>query len=472
MAPRPQGGAGPHLKEKWMAGMTEQDSAARADAPGARDGWRRAASLPPLSEVFRTVPIRGTGWRRMLAFFGPGYLIAVGYMDPGNWATDLYGGSAFGYTLLSVILLSNIMAMLLQHLSIRLGIGAERDLAQACRDHYRKPTAFALWILCEIAICACDLAELIGTAIALQLLFGIPLAWGVALTGFDVLLLLLLQRWGFRLLEALVITLLASIGLCFSIEIFLAQPDWAGVAAGFVPRAEIVTDPLMLYVAIGIIGATVMPHNLYLHSAIIQSRAYDRTLPGKREALRFATIDSTIALFFALLINAAILILAAAAFHASGQIVIEIAEAHRLLTPTLGTPIASVAFALALLASGQNSTITATLAGQIVMEGFTTWRLPPALRRIITRGLALIPALFVTIVYGERATAELLVLSQVVLSAQLPFAVIPLILFTSDRQKMGRMVSPRWLTLCAWLIAAVIITLNVKLVWDFFVSSP
>ena len=306
------------------------------------------------------------------------------------------------------------------------------------------------------------------TRVALQLLFGIPLAWGVALTGFDVLLLLMLQQWGFRLLEALIITLLASIGLCFGIEIFLVQPDWAGVAAGFVPRAEILTNPLMLYVAIGIIGATVMPHNLYLHSAIVQSRSYDRSLAGRREALRFATLDSTIALFFALLINAAILILAAAAFHGTGQIVIEIAEAHRLLTPALGTPIASVAFAVALLASGQNSTITATLAGQIVMEGFTTWRLPPPLRRMITRGLALIPALFVTIAYGEKATAELLVLSQVILSAQLPFAIIPLVLFTSDKAKMGAMVSPRWLSIAAWIIAAIIVVLNMKLLWDVF----
>lgn len=450
--------------------MTADEGSVRASSPDAGGGWRRASELPPLSEIFRTIPVRGPTWRRMLAFLGPGYLIAVGYMDPGNWATDLYGGSAFGYTLLSVILLSNVMAMLLQHLAVRLGIGTERDLAQACRDHYSKPTVFALWILCEIAICACDLAELIGTAIALQLLFGIPLAWGVALTGFDVLLLLMLQRWGFRLLEALVITLLASIGLCFSIEIVLAQPDWMGVAAGFVPRTEVVTNPLMLYVAIGIIGATVMPHNLYLHSAIIQSRTYERTLEGRREALRFATIDSTIALFFALLINAAILILAAAAFHSSGQIVIEIAEAHRLLTPTLGTPIASVAFAVALLASGQNSTITATLAGQIVMEGFTTWRLPATLRRIITRGLALIPALFVTIAYGEKATAELLVLSQVILSAQLPFAIIPLVLFTSDKTKMGMMVSPRWLTSIAWIIAVVIVTLNLKFLWDILLN--
>ena len=440
-------------------------------AAGIDGGWRRPPGQPSLGEIFRSIPVRGRGWRRLLPFLGPGYLVAVGYMDPGNWATDLYGGSAFGYTLLSVILLSNVMAMLLQHLAVRLGIATGRDLAQACRDHYRKPTVIGLWLLCEIAICACDLAELIGTAIALQLLFGIPLAWGVAFTGFDVLLLLLLQQWGFRLLEALVVVLLVSIAVCFSIEIALARPDWSGVAAGFVPHAEVWTNPLMLYVAIGIIGATVMPHNLYLHSSIVQSRSYDESAAGKKEALRFATVDSTLALLFALLINASILILAAAAFHGAGQTVIEIGEAYRLLAPALATPVASAAFATALLASGQNSTITATLAGQIVMEGFTTWRLPPALRRMLTRGLALIPALFVTLAYGEQATARLLVLSQVVLSAQLPFAVIPLVLFTSSRAKMGAMVSPMWLTLCAWVAATIIVSLNLKLLWDIFVSG-
>lgn len=438
---------------------------------GADRGWRQSRGLPPLGEIFRTIPVTGRGGRRFLSFLGPGYLVAVGYMDPGNWATDLYGGSAFGYTLLSVILLSNIMAMLLQHLAVRLGIATGRDLAQACRDHYSKPTAMVLWLLCEVAICACDLAELIGTAIALQLLFGIPLAWGVALTGFDVLLLLMLQKKGVRMLEALVITLLASIAICFAIEIALVRPDWGGVAAGFVPRAEIWTNPLMLYVAIGMIGATVMPHNLYLHSAIVQSRSYQQTLPGKREALRFATVDSTVALALALLINASILILAAGAFQGSGKVVIEINEAYWLLAPTLGTSIASTAFAVALLASGQNSTITATLAGQIVMEGFTTWRLTPAVRRMLTRGLALAPALFVTIAYGEKATAQLLVLSQVILSAQLPFAIIPLVKFTSDRMKMGEMVAPRWLSLSAWGIGIVIIVLNLKLVWDVVVNG-
>lgn len=438
---------------------------------GGSIGWRRQPGLPSLSEIFRTIPVTGRGWRRMVSFLGPGYLVAVGYMDPGNWATDLYGGSAFGYTLLSVILLSNLMAMLLQHLSVRLGVATGRDLAQACRDHYSRPMAFMLWVMCEIAICACDLAELIGTAIALQLLFGIPLLWGVALTGLDVLLILLLQRWGFRMIEAVVVVLLISIATCFAIEISLANPEWGAVAAGFAPRTEIWTNPMMLYVAIGIMGATVMPHNLYLHSSIVQTRQYDNSVKGKAEAVRFATVDSTIALLLALFINAAILILAAATFHGTGQTVIEIGEAHRLLTPALGTAVASTAFAVALLASGQNSAVTATLAGQIVMEGFLSIRLPPALRRMVTRGLALIPALFVTAAYGEKATAQLLVLSQVILSAQLPFAVVPLVKFTSDRLKMGELVAPRWLAACAWIVAGFIIALNVKLLWDSFGSG-
>ncbi len=430
--------------------------------------WRRRRGEPSLTEVFRTVPVRGVGWRRLFSFLGPGYLVAVGYMDPGNWATDLYGGSAFGYTLLSVILLSNVMAMVLQHLAVRLGIATGRDLAQACRDQYSKPTVALLWLFCEIAICACDMAELIGTAIALQLLFGIPLVWGVALTGFDVLILLLLQRSGIRFLEAFVAVLLLSIALCFAVEMALVRPDWGGVAGGFVPSSKVWTDPIMLYVAIGIIGATVMPHNLYLHSAIVQSRCYDRSPNGKREALRFATIDSTLALFGALFINASILILAAAAFHATGQTVIEIAQAHKLLSPTLGVAAASTVFAVALLASGQNSAITATLAGQIVMEGFMNWRLPPSLRRLLTRGIAIVPALFVTYAYGQTATAKLLILSQVILSLQLPFAVFPLIAFTSSRAKMGEMVSPRWLCLSAWMIGLLIALLNLKLVWDVF----
>ncbi len=439
--------------------------------PDMAKGWRRERPAPSLMEVFRSVPVEGRGWRRLCSFFGPGYLVAVGYMDPGNWATDLYGGSAFGYTLLSVILLSNVMAMLLQHLAVRLGIATGRDLAQACRDHFSKPVALLLWVLCELAICACDLAELIGTAIALQLLFGIPLLWGVALTGLDVLLILLLQRWGFRLVEAFVVALLVTIFTCFVIEMVLASPDWSAVMQGFVPRREIVTNPLMLYIAVGIMGATVMPHNLYLHSSIVQTRAYDETPAGRREAVRFATIDSTLALLFALSINAAILILAAATFHGSGRIVIEIQEAHRLLAPALGASVAATAFALALLASGQNSAVTATLAGQIVMEGFLSIRLPPFFRRMITRGIALVPALFVTAWYGEQATAKLLVLSQVVLSAQLPFAVVPLVLFTANRGKMGALVIPRWLACSTWGIAGVIIVFNAKLLWDLAMGA-
>jgi manganese transport protein len=387
-------------------------------------------------------------------------------MDPGNWATDLYGGSAFGYTLLSVVLLSNLMAMLLQHLAVRLGVATGRDLAQACRDHFAPPVAVLLWLVCEIAICACDLAELIGTAVALQLLFGIPLLAGVALTGLDVLLILLLQRWGFGLIEAFVLALLILIAGCFAVEIYLASPDWAAVAGGFVPRPEIVADPTMLYVAIGIMGATVMPHNLYLHSAIVQTRAFELTAAGRRQAIRFATIDSSLALTLALSINAAILVLAAAAFHGSGAVVMELKEAHRLLAPALGASLAATAFALALLASGQNSTVTATLAGQVVMEGFLSIRLSPFLRRLVTRGLALIPALFVTASYGEHATAKLLVLSQVVLSAQLPFAVIPLVLFTASRAKMGEFAISRPLAATAWAVAAAIVVLNLKLLWD------
>jgi manganese transport protein len=392
-------------------------------------------------------------------------------MDPGNWATDLYGGSAFGYRLLSVILLSNVMAMVLQHLAIRLGIATSRDLAQACRDYFSRPVAIVLWIACEIAICACDLAELIGTAIALQLLFGIPLLMGVVLTGIDVLLILLLARWGFRMMEAFVITLLVSIFIAFAIEMTLASPDWGAVATGFIPRAEILSNPLMLYVAIGIMGATVMPHNLYLHSSIVQARAFEETDLGRREAVKYATIDSTIALLFALLINAAILILAAAAFQGSGKVVLEIKEAYVLLAPTLGSSVAATAFALALLASGQNSAITATLAGQVVMEGFVSIRLSPFLRRIITRGAAMVPAILVTAFYGERATAQLLVLSQVVLSVQLPFAVIPLVMFTADPAKMGKLVIPRWLAFVAASIAGLILLVNIKLLWDFSMSG-
>jgi manganese transport protein len=396
----------------------------------------------------------------MLAFAGPGYLVAVGYMDPGNWATDLAGGSQFGYTLLSVILLSNLMAVLLQGLASKLGIVTGRDLAQACRDHYSKPVGFMLWVLCELAIAACDLAEVIGTAIALNLLFNIPLSVGVAITALDVLLLLFLQNKGFRFLEALVIVLVATVGLCFLFEIFLSKPEIGPMLRGFIPDPQILANKNMLYVAVGILGATVMPHNLYLHSSIVQTRRYEETAVGKREAVRFAFIDSTIALSLALFINAAILIVAAATFHTSGnQGVAEIQDAYKLLTPLLGGG-ASVVFALALLASGQNSTLTGTLAGQIVMEGFLNIRIRPWLRRLITRLIAIVPAAIVAIMYGESGTARLLILSQVILSLQLSFAVIPLIKFTSDREKMGEFANATWLKLMAWAVAFVIVTLN------------
>jgi manganese transport protein len=410
------------------------------------------------------VPITGrTWWRKLLAFAGPGYLVAVGYMDPGNWATDLAGGSQFGYTLLTVILLSNMMAVLLQGLASKLGIATGRDLAQACRDHYSRGTNFALWILCEIAIAACDLAEVIGSAIALNLLFRIPLAYGVLITALDVLLVLYLQNKGFRLIEALVITLVATVGACFLFEIIRSRPDAVGVARGFLPTAEILRNPGMLYVAMGILGATVMPHNLYLHSSIVQTRKYEENAQGKREAVRYAFIDSTIALSFALFINAAILIVAAATFHTSGNTeVAEIQDAYKLLTPLLGAG-ASTMFALALLASGQSSTLTGTLAGQIVMEGFLNIRLRPWLRRLITRGIAIVPAAIAAIFYGESGTAQLLVFSQVVLSLQLSFAVFPLVMFTSDRAKMGALVNPLWLKVLAYAVAAVIASLNVWL---------
>jgi manganese transport protein len=431
-------------------------------------GWHSPNQTPSLPEAHRSIrmPKQLTFWRKMLAFSGPGYLIAVGYMDPGNWATDLAGGSRFGYALLSVILLSNLMAILLQSLAARLGIATGRDLAQACRDHYSRPVALTLWGLCEIAICACDLAEVIGSAVALNLLFKIPLAWGCVITALDVMAVMYLQSKGFRWLEAFVITLILIIGGCFAAELFFAKPSIAGVLGGFIPRFEIITNPEMLYIAIGILGATVMPHNLYLHSSIVQTRKYEQTSPGKREAIKFATLDSTVALMFALFINAAILILAAAAFHRTGQPVDEIQDAYKLLSPTLGVTFASVLFAIALLASGQNSTLTSTLAGQIVMEGFLQIRLRPWLRRLITRAIAIIPAVIVTILYGESGTARLLVFSQVILSLQLSFAVVPLVLFTGDRRKMGEFVAPGWLKMLAWVVTAAIVVLNVKLLAD------
>ena len=434
-----------------------------------KSAWRSEGENPSLPEVHRSliVPSDASFWRKLLAFAGPGFLVAVGYMDPGNWATDIAGGSKYNYALLSVIMISNLMAILLQSLALRLGIATGRDLAQACRDHYSKPVSFTLWILCELAIAACDLAEVIGSAIALNLLFGLPLIWGVCITVGDVLLILFLQGRGFRYLEALVIALLVTIGGCFAMELIYSRPDVFGVMHGFIPTMEIIRDKDMLYIAIGILGATVMPHNLYLHSSIVQTRRYELTAKGKREAIKFATIDSTIALMFALFINAAILIVAAAAFFRAGRHEIAgIGEAHSLLSPLLGAGAASTLFALALLASGQNATITGTLAGQIVMEGFINLRIQPWLRRLITRLVAVIPAAIVCIIAGEKGIEKLLVLSQVILSMQLSFAVFPLVLFTGERAKMGEFVNPLWVKVLAWLVAIIIAGLNVWLLWQ------
>ena len=441
--------------------MALPDRIPEPSKPTPDHGWRRARVAPSLAEVYRSIPVSdGSWWRKVLAFAGPGYLVAVGYMDPGNWATDLAGGSAFGYTLLSVILLSNLMAVLLQGLASKLGIVTGRDLAQACRDHYSPGTSFVLWLLCELAIAACDLAEVIGAAIALNLLFHIPLTWGVLLTALDVMLVLFLQNKGFRLLEALVVALIATIGVCFLFEILRARPDLGAVAAGFIPRAEIIRNRDMLYIAISILGATVMPHNLYLHSSIVQTRRYEESAAGRREAVRYAFVDSTIALTFALFINAAILIVSAAAFHTRGQTgIAEIQDAYKLLTPLVGAG-ASAVFALALLASGLNSTLTGTLAGQIVMEGFLHIRLRPWVRRLITRAIAIVPAVITAILYGESGTAKLLVLSQVILSLQLSFAVFPLVRFTSEREKMGPFVNTGWLKFLAYTVALVIAALN------------
>jgi manganese transport protein len=436
-----------------------------------RSAWRRALTLPSLPEAYRTIPIaHNASWfRKILAFAGPGYLIAVGYMDPGNWATDIGGGSKFGYALLSVVLISNILAIFLQALSAKLGIATGRDLAQACRDHYSRRTAIFLWIACELAIAACDLAEVLGSAVALNLLFHIPLILGVILTALDILIVLALQGRGFRLIEVFVVTLIASIALCFGYEIFVARPLWLEAAHGFLPRAEILRNKEMLYIAIGILGATVMPHNLYLHSSIVQTRAFGQSSSEKREALRYAVIDSTVALCFALFINAAILVLGAAAFHTRGlNEVADIAEAYKLLSPVLGAGLASTLFACALLASGQNSTLTGTLAGQIVMEGFLDIRLKPWLRRLITRAIAILPAILVIGIAGEGKLTSLLILSQVILSFQLPFAVIPLVQFTSERAKMGEFVNSRLTTALAWCIAVAILFFNGELLWLIF----
>lgn len=436
-----------------------------------KKAWQREKHQNSLPEVFSSVNIpKDVGfWRKLMAFVGPGLMIAVGYMDPGNWATDIAGGAQFGYTLLAVILISNFFAMILQHLSLKLGIAAERDLAQACRDHFNPTTNFILWIFCEIAIAACDLAEVLGTAIALNLLFGIPLSVGVVITIIDVFIILLLQAKGFRWIESIVGGLIFIILGCFIYEIIISKPDIFPILSGLVPQKEIVTNPSMLYIAIGILGATVMPHNLYLHSSIVQTRNYERTTDGKREAIKFATIDSTASLFLAFFINAAILIVAAATFHTSGnEDIADIHDAYKMLEPLLGTSLASIAFAVALLASGQNSTLTGTLAGQIVMEGFLNIRLKPWLRRLITRLIAVIPALIVTLLYGEKGTSELLVLSQVILSMQLSFAVVPLVMFTGSKLKMGEFVNKPWLQIIVWIISIIIIGLNVYLLFETF----
>ncbi|KRB79202.1 Nramp family divalent metal transporter [Noviherbaspirillum sp. Root189] len=420
------------------------------------------------SSMLRSVAVTHNGhWiRRLLGFMGPGYLVAVGYMDPGNWATDLAGGSSFGYSLLWIIMLSNLMAILLQILSARLGIATGMDLAQACRQHYSRRSAFFQWIVCEIAICATDLAEVIGTAIALNLLFGIPLTWGVSLTVLDVLVVLWLQQRGFRYFEALIISLLAVIFVCIGANLILSSPQWSEVAAGLIPSSQTVTDPKMLYLAIGIIGATVMPHNLYLHSSTVQTRRFELSDEGRRNAMKYASIDVVIALFFALLVNASILVTSAAVFHTSGHHeVAEIQDAYHLLTPLLGTTVASFLFGLALLASGQSSTLTATLAGQVVMEGYVQLKMRPWLRRLVTRSVAIVPALIATVYYGESGTAKLLILSQVILSLQLPFAVVPLVRFTSDKAKMGVFANPAWLKRLAWLVVVIIVSLNAAMLY-------
>jgi len=432
-------------------------------------GWKRPRGTPSLSEVFGSIRTRPTGsfWRKLVAFLGPGYLVAVGYMDPGNWATSLAGGSKFGYALLTIALISNVMAILLQALCARLGIGAGRDLAQACRDAFPRWASWPLWVVSEIAICATDLAEVIGTAIGLNLLFGIPLELGVIITALDVFLILWLQNIGFRWIEALIVTLLGVIAVCFAIQIALANPEWGAVIRGFAPTTDIVRNPDMLYLAIGIIGATVMPHNLFLHSGVVQTRCYGQSVEERREAIKLATVDSTIALMFALLINASILILAAATFNKTGQTdVAELGEVHKLIAPLLGSGMAPALFAIALLCCGLNSTVTATLAGQIVMEGFIDIRLPPWARRLTTRAIAIVPAAAVTIWFGEAGTAKLLILSQVILGLALPFAIVPLVMFTADRVKMGELVAPRWLTVATGLIAAILIVLNIKLLYD------
>ncbi len=454
---------------------TQPDPLPETVAPRLRGvPWRHERSAVSLPEVHGSIPVPVTAsfWRKLFAFAGPGYLVAVGYMDPGNWASDIAGGARFGYALLSMIMLSNLMAILLQALSARLGIASGRDLAQACRDAYSRPVTIGLWLLCEIAIAACDLAEVLGAAIALNLLFGIPLLFGVCLTALDVLIVLSMQHRGFRYVEALVVLLILGIAGCFAVELWLAKPPLGAVARGFVPTLEIARNPEMLYIAIAILGATVMPHNLYLHSSIVQTRKYTDSDESRRDAIRFATIDSTIALMSALFINAAILIVAAGVFHGTGyDQIADIGDAYKTLTPLLGTAAAGVLFAVALLLSGQNSTLTGTLAGQIVMEGFLSIRLRPWLRRLVTRLIAIIPAIVVLVIYGDAGTGPLLLLSQVILSLQLPFAVFPLIMFTGDRAKMGKFVAPFWMRAIAWPIAFFIAGLNGWLLWQMMTGG-
>lgn len=434
-------------------------------------GWRRAITANSLPEVFGSIkiPAGGSFWQKLFAFAGPGLMVAVGYMDPGNWATDIAGGAKFGYALISVIFISNIFAIFLQHLSLKLGIVTGRDLAQACKDHYSKPVSFALWVLCEIAIAACDLAEVIGSAIALNLLFGIPIIAGVVITVLDVLIILFFQYKGFRYIESIVAGLIFIILSCFVYEIAVSNPELVPVLKGLIPTPQIIFNPEMLYIAIGILGATVMPHNLYLHSSIVQTRRFEKTEKGKSEAIKFATIDSTIALLLAFFINAAILIVAAATFHTTGyQDVADITDAYKLLTPLLGASFASIVFAVALLASGQNSTLTGTLAGQIVMEGFLNIKLNPWIRRLITRLIAVIPAFLVTYYYGDKGVTSLLILSQVILSLQLSFAVVPLVMFTSEKKKMGKFTNKLWVKTTAWTISIIIIGLNAFLLYETF----
>ena len=449
-----------------MADEVQVGPAVPPEAPA----WRSQSGIS-LPEVHGSIliPHDAPPWRKFFAFAGPGFLVAVGYMDPGNWATDLAGGARFGYSLLWIIMLSNLMAILLQHLCIKLGVVTGRDLAQACRDDYPRPVAWFLWILAELAIAATDLAEVVGSAIGLQLLFGIPLLWGCIITSFDVLVVLYLQNRGFRYLEAIVFTLVATVGLCFLAEVLFSRPDMGAVIVGFIPSSGVFRDQAQLYVAIGIIGATVMPHNLYLHSSIVQTRRYRRDDAALAEAVRYASIDSTAALMCALFINAAILVVAAATFHDRGMgDVAEIQDAYRLLSPVLGVGVASTLFAIALLAAGQNSTLTGTLAGQIVMEGFLNIRMRPWMRRLLTRLIAIIPAVIVTALYGERGTGQLLVFSQVILSMQLPFAVIPLVRFVSDRRKMGKFAISLPVAVVAWIVAGIIVILNLKLLFETF----